>query len=105
MMDFNWIPAALLSIRAAAHFLIFLRVASYMSDPETKHRKVVGYMAAAFAGFNLAETIRVVSNFKAYVVNVEPYLPGIIVLVLVFVTWSEGNLARFLPRKILERLP
>lgn len=98
-------PAALLSIRAVAHFLIFLRVVSFFSEEGSSHRKAVGIAAAAFAGFNLAECIRVISNFNTYLPNVEPYLPGIMVMVLVFVIWSGGNLAKFLPRKILERLP
>lgn len=105
MNEFSLFSAALLSTRAAAHLLIFLRVVSFMSDPDARHRKSVGIMAGAFAGFNLAETIRILSNFASYVNNVEPYLPGIMVMVLIFVTWSGGNLARFLPRKILERLP
>jgi len=105
MNEITWIPTMLLSVRAAAHFLIFLRVASYMSDPDASKRKAVGILAALFAGFNLAEAIRILSNFASYVVKTEPYLPGIMVMVLVFVTWSGGNLAKFLPRKILERLP
>lgn len=105
MTEFSWLNAALLSIRAAAHFLIFLRVYSYASDPYAKHRKSVGLLAAVFAGCNLAETIRILSNFSEFVNNVEPYLPGIMVCVLIFVTWSGGNIASFLPNKILKRLP
>lgn len=105
MNDLTWLPTALLSIRAAAHFLIFLRVASYVAEPTATRRKVVGLVAALFAGFNLAESIRILSNFGRYVSSVEPYLPCIVVMVLIFVTWSGGNLAKFLPRKILKRLP
>lgn len=96
---------ALLALRATCHLLICLRVAGYMAEGEGRHRKIVGIAAGLFAGFNFAEFIRILSNFAAYVDNVEPYLPGIMLMVLVFVVWSGGNLARFLPRKILERLP
>jgi len=105
MTEYTWIAPVLLSIRGCSHFLIFLRVATYTTDGASRHRKIVGICAAAFAGANLAESIRIASNFYAYLGNVEPYLPVIMIFVLVFVTWSGGNLAKFLPRKILERLP
>lgn len=105
MTDIPVFSVALLSIRAACHFLICLRVAGYMTEPPTHHRRVVGIAAGLFAGFNLAEGIRILSNFQVYLFSVEPYLPGIMIMVLVFVVWSGGNLAKFLPRKILERLP
>lgn len=105
MTDYTWIAPFLLTARGCCHLLIFLRVATYTADGTSKHRKTVGICAAAFAGANLAESIRIASNFYAYLGNVEPYLPVIMIFVLVFVTWSGGNLARFLPRKILERLP
>lgn len=101
----DWIPASLLAVRAVAHLMIFLRVASYVAEPDATRRQVVGCLAALFAGFNLAESIRIMLNFNVYVHNVEPYLPGIMVMVLVFVTWSGGNVAKMLPKKILERLP
>jgi len=105
MTDITWIAPLLLTLRGCCHFLIFLRVATYTKDGSAKHRKIVGFCAALFAGANLAESIRIASNFYDYVGNVEPYLPVIMIFVLVFVTWSGGNIAKFLPRKILERLP
>lgn len=104
MNDVTWFPAALLAIRGLCHFLIFLRVASF-AQGGNNHRQAVGFIAAVFAGFNLAESLRIVMNFQAFVVNVEPYLPGIMVMVLIFVVWSGGNVAKFLPRTIVERLP
>lgn len=103
MNEFSLIPAALLVVRGACHFLIFLRVASYAPDGG-HHRKGVGVIAAIFAGLNLAEAIRIASNFHVFVGSVEPYLPGIMVIVLIFVVWSGGNVAKLLPRKIVERI-
>lgn len=105
MNEYSWIPPFLLALRGVCHLLIFLRVVTYTSDGHARHRKVVGLCAAIFAGFNLAETMRIVNNFNSYLANVEPYLPGIMFFVLIFVTWSGGNMAKFLPRKIIERLP
>lgn len=105
MTELSWVPASLLAIRAIAHLLICIRIASYMTEKNANHRKVVGLCAGLFAGFNAAECLRIISNFQAFLINVEPYLPGIMVLVLVFVVWSGGNVAKILPRKILERLP
>lgn len=105
MIDQVWFPTALLAIRGACHLLIFLRVATYTAQEGEHHRKVVGLVAAAFAGFNLAEALRIFFNFGDFVTSVEPYLPGIMVCVLIFVTWSGGNMASWFPRKILDRLP
>lgn len=105
MSEYPWVMAALLITRGVAHLLIAVRVATYMASHPVSHRKVVGYCAGLFAGFNIAEAIRIASNFKAYVESAEPYLPGIIVMVLIFVTWSGGNMAKFLPRKLIDRLP
>lgn len=103
MSEMTWLPVALLTIRGLCHFLIFLRVASFAQGGH--HRKGVGFIAAIFAGFNFAEAIRIVSNFRTFVGSVEPYLPGIMIMVLIFVVWSGGNVAKLLPRKIVERLP
>lgn len=105
MTEFPLIPASLLAIRAVAHLLICVRVASYMAEKDANHRKIVGVCAGLFAGFNASEFLRIVNNFDAFILSVEPYLPGIMVLVLIFVIWSGGNVAKILPRKILERLP
>jgi len=106
MNDFALIAPTLLAIRCMTHILIFLRVVTY-NPPKSieRHRQVVGLCAAIFAGANLAESIRIFNNFSEYVTNVEPYLPVIMMMVLIFVTWSGGNIARMIPRKILERLP
>lgn len=101
----EWMPATLLAIRAISHVLISLRVASYMASHDSRHRKGVAMIAALFVGCNMAEAIRIVLNFNAFKVNVEPYLPGVILMVLIFVIWSGGNVAKLLPRKLLERLP
>lgn len=105
MNELSWIAPMLLTVRGISHFLIFLRVVTYSTDGHGQHRKVVGLCAALFAGFNLAESVRILNNFSAFVVSVEPYLPGVMLMVLVFVIWSGGNVAKFLPRKIIERLP
>lgn len=105
MTDYLWIPSLFLSCRGLCHFLIFLRVASYTTDHSFQRRKTVGIFAAVFAGANLSESIRIASNFSSCPVNFEPYLPVIMISVLTFVTWSGGNIAKFFPRKLLERLP
>lgn len=104
MSDYTWFSVGLLAIRGMCHLMIFLRVASFAAGGG-HHRKAVGYLAAIFAGFNLAEAIRIACNFNQFVPVVDIYLPGIMLAVLIFVTWSGGNMAKFLPRRILERLP
>lgn len=106
MNDITMIAPALLAIRGLSHVLIFLRIVTYCPSPSAdKHRKVVGLCAAIFAGANLAESIRIFHNFSSFVANVEPYLPVIMVMVLIFITWSGGNIAKMFPKKLLERLP
>lgn len=105
MTDQALLPIALLAIRCACHVMIFLRVATYTSHEGSHHRKIVGAVAALFAGLNLAEALRIVFNFQAFTASVEPYLPGIMVCVLIFVTWSGGNMASWFPKKLLDRLP
>ncbi len=106
MNELAMYPAFLLALRAACHFMIFLRVFTYAAAPGAVHRRTVGVAAALFAGFNLAEFMRILSNFQDFASgSVEPYLPGVMLFVLIFVVWSGGNVARMLPRTIVEKLP
>lgn len=96
---------SLLVLRCVCHALIFVSVFCYMADGQGKHRKVMGLSAAVFAGLNLAEAYRSVANFTDFARDTEPYLPGIMFLILVYVTISGGNVAKFLPRKLVDKLP
>lgn len=98
-------PSMLLAIRAACHFLIFLRVFTYFHEGG-HHRWTVGSAAALLAGFNIAECVRVISNFHEFASgSIEIYLPGAVFFFTVFIVWSDGNVARLLPRKLAEKLP
>lgn len=101
----DYLALALLSIRGACHFLIFLRVATYTPKTSDHHRRVVGFAAALFAGLNLAEVIRVLTKAPTLSGTIEPYMPAIMFFVLLAVIWAGGNLAKFFPHKLLERLP
>ncbi|QZA71307.1 membrane protein [Pseudomonas phage AH02] len=101
----DWYPTISLTIRGLAHMLIFLRVACYMAGPGSIRRRVVGYLSGILAGFNFAEALRIMMNFKSFSMASEPYLPGIMVIFLIFVLVTGGNMAKFLPRKVVERLP
>lgn len=105
MIDLDWLNASLLAVRCACHALIFLRVASFTASQGQQHRRVVGLVAAMFAGFNLAEALRIMFNFSAFSDSTEVYLPGIMICVLIFVTWSGGNMAAWFPRRVLDKLP
>lgn len=105
MTDGTYVAMALLAMRGACHFLIALKIFCYKPTNHREHRKVVGLIAAIFGGANLAEFIRILSNFTKFSMSVEPYLPVVMLFVLIFVTWSGGNVARLLPQKLLQRLP
>lgn len=111
----NFAPEALLFIRMVAHVLICFMVATYTAcepeeadeadDQKPRHKKVIGFAAGAFAGANAAEAARVLMNFKEFTAYAQPWLTLIMLGVLYFVLISGGNMARFLPRRIVERLP
>jgi hypothetical protein len=105
MSESTYLAMALLAMRGACHFLIALRIFSYKPTNQREHRQVVGLIAAIFGGANLAEFLRILNNFTQFAVSVEPYLPIVMLFVLIFVTWSGGNIARLLPQKLLQRLP
>ena len=102
----EWLPATLLAIRAIAHVLISLRVASYMAGHEATHRKGVGIIAALIVGYNMAQAIWVVLNFSVTELSPDLFWSlGAAVFVLILVISSDGNVAKLIPNKLLERLP
>ena len=105
MNESAYMAMALLAMRSACHFLVALRIFSYRPSNQREHRKVVGLAAAIFGGANLAEFIRILSNFTKFSLSVEPYLPIVMLFVLIFITWTGGNIARLFPQKLLQRLP
>lgn len=105
MIESANIAMALLAMRGACHFMICLRIVTYRSTNREKHRIVVGFAAALFAGLNLGETFRIITSFSQYSGQIEPYLPGVMLCVLIWTIWSGGNIAKAFPHKLLERLP
>lgn len=105
MIDNSQLALALLIIRAACHLMICLRIVTYRPTNRDQHRVVVGFAAAMFAGLNLGEAFRILSSFSQSTAQMEPYLPGIVLCVLIWTIWAGGNLARAFPHKLLERLP
>lgn len=106
MSDSPIIPLIFLSVRGACHLLIFLRIFTYTAHGSGKHRKGVGLIAAVFAGLNLVEAIRIISALMSPgQVGEDLYLPGQMLFITAFIFWANGNIARFVPSKILRRLP
>lgn len=105
MIDHAYAPAALLTMRAACHLLIALRIFAYKPRTQRTHRQFVGLVAAIFGGLNMMEVIHIVSNFSTVSTALEPYLSGIMLFVMLFIIWTGGNIARLLPQKLLQRLP
>lgn len=95
------IPDVLLSTRGICHLLIFLVVAGYQGG-NAKHRKVIGIIAAIFAGANAAEAYRVAVNFNQFSAVVQPPLTMVMLCVLFFVIYARGNVARMLPRSVAD---
>lgn len=100
----TYAPDALLIVRAFCHAAVCLIVAAYTSDT-IGHRRIIGYCSGIFAGANAAEAGRIWLNFHEFSGLVQPWLTMIMIGVLYFVLVSGGNMARFLPRRIVERLP
>ncbi len=100
----TYAPDALLLSRAFCHVAVCFIVAAYTSE-NIGHRRVIGYCSGIFAGANAAEAARVLMNFKEFTAYAQPWLTLIMLGVLYFVLISGGNMARFLPRRIVERLP
>ncbi|WP_434681338.1 phage holin family protein [Pseudomonas sp. R1-18] len=97
------IPDVLLGTRGTCHLLIFLVVAGYQSGT-AKHRKLIGAIAAAFAGANAAEAYRVAVNFNQFSAVVQPPLTLVMLCVLFFVIYARGNVARMLPRSFTDMI-
>ena len=91
------IPDLMLSTRGLCHLLIFVVVAGYKSS-HARHRKIIGILAATFAGANAAEAYRVAVNFSQFSTVVQPPLTLVMLCVLFFVMYARGNVARMLPR-------
>lgn len=100
----NYAPDVLLLARTFCHIAVCFVVAAYTSEA-VGHRKVIGYCSGIFAGANAAEAARILINFHEFTSLAQPWLTLIMVGVLYFVLVSGGNMARFLPRRIVERLP
>ena len=99
------IPLIFLSIRGICHFLIFLRVFTYTAHGCGKHRQGVGIVAGLFAGFNLMEALRIVGALMSPApIGEDLYLPGQMLFITAFIFWANGNIGRFIPSKILQRL-
>lgn len=105
MIETAYAPAALLTMRCACHLLITLRILLYKPNNDRDHRKFVGFIAALFGGLNMMEFLHILANFSSISSAFEPYLTGVMLFVLMFVIWSGGNIARFLPHKLIQRLP
>lgn len=105
MIEHAYMPAALLTMRCACHFLIAVRIFAYKPNNQRDHRKFVGLVAALFGGLNMMEFLHIATNFNSISTTFEPYLAGVMLFVLMFVIWSGGNIARFLPQKLIQRLP
>lgn len=105
MIDHAYAPTALLTMRCACHLLIAMRIFAYKPSNQRDHRQFVGLVAALFGGFNMMEFLHILANFRSISTAFEPYLAGVMLFVLMFVIWSGGNVARFLPQKLIQRLP
>ena len=105
MIDSPYLTAALLLMRCACHLLIALRIFVYKPKNQRDHRQFVGLVAAIFGGLNMMECLRIIINFNSIATTFEPYLAGIMLFVLLFINWAGGNIARFLPQKLIQRLP
>lgn len=106
MSDSPIIPLVFLSVRGICHLLIFLRIFTYTAQDGGKHRQGVGLIAAIFAGLNLVEAIRILGAMMSpYPIGEDMFLPGQMLFVTAFVFWANGNIARFVPAKILRRIP
>lgn len=105
MIDHAYLPSALLAMRCACHLLIALRIFAYKPNNQRAHRKFVGLVAALFGGLNMMECLHILANFNLISTTFEPYLAGVMLFVLMFIIWSGGNIARFIPQKLIQRLP
>lgn len=106
MSDAAVLPLVFLSIRGVCHLLIFIRIFTYTANGSGKHRQGVGLIAAVFAGLNLVEAIRILAAMMSPgPVGEDLYLPGQMLFITAFIFWANGNIARFVPSKILRRLP
>ena len=105
MIEHLYAPATLLTMRCACHLLIALRIFAYKPRSHRCHRHVVGLVAAIFAGLNMMEFLHIVTNFHSEAPAFEPYLTGVMLFLLLFVTWTGGNVAKFMPQKLIQRLP
>lgn len=105
MIDHAYLPSALLAMRCACHLLIALRIFAYKPNNQRDHRKFVGLVAALFGGLNMMECLHIVSNFNSIATPFEPYLTGVMLFVLMFIVWTGGNIAKFIPQKLIQRLP
>lgn len=106
MSETTVLPLVFLSIRGLCHFLIFLRIFTYTAHDGGKHRQGVGLIAAIFAGLNLAEAARILGSLMSPApIGEDLYLPGQMLFITALVFWANGNIGRFIPSKILQRLP
>jgi hypothetical protein len=105
MIDCAYLPPVLLAMRCACHLLIALRIFAYKPNNQRPHRSFVGLVAGMFGGLNLMECIHIYANFNSISTSFEPYLSGIILFVLMFIVWTGGNIAKFIPKKLIQRLP
>lgn len=105
MIEHEYAPAALLTIRCACHMLIALRIFTYQPNNHRDHRHFVGFVAASFGGLNAMEALHIGISFQSISAAFEPFLTGVMMFVLMFVIWSGGNIARFIPHKLMQRLP
>lgn len=91
----DYLALILLTMRGACHFLICLRVITYQPKAPSQHKRVIGYVAALFAGLNLAEAIRIFSKFHHSPAELDLHMPIIMLFVLLAVIWAGGNIAKF----------
>ncbi len=97
------IPEFLLGTRGVCHLLVFLVVAGYRKQTD-RHRRVIGIMAAIFAGANIAEAYRVAVNFNSFAALAQYPLTLVMLCVLFFVLYAKGNVARMLPPRLSDML-
>lgn len=91
----------LLWVRIAAHLITFGAVAFWYSDPDARFRPMASGLATMIAGGSLAAAIQLV---------LRPVPVGLFDTLL-FVTFcglvlrAEGNVAKFLPRRVWSHRP
>lgn len=92
----DYLAFSLLSMRGACHLLICLRVITYQPRTSVKHKRIIGFVAALFAGLNLIAAIGIYGDLQHGQHPLDFHTPIIMLFVLLAVIWAGGNIARFL---------